>query len=100
LYTDFDVVGARTGVRDPEHVLVGWMRLHSDKDPSSATRLGYFDRLGAQLKTISEIEDAAVNSENSTWLMCSARSSFSTCRRNSVLPTWSLRWQSGCRRIL
>ena len=57
-----NVVGARTGVGDPEHVLVGSMRLLSDKYPSSATRLAYFDRLEAQLRTISGIEEASVAS--------------------------------------
>jgi putative ABC transport system permease protein len=58
----FNVVAARTGVRDPERVLVGSMRLLSDRYPSSATRLGYFDRLEAQLRTISGIENASVAS--------------------------------------
>src|SRR5439155_14116521 len=47
-----NIVGAETGVRHPEHVLVGAMRLPSDKYPSPATRLAYFDRLEAQLRTI------------------------------------------------
>jgi putative ABC transport system permease protein len=57
-----NVVGARTGVRDPEHVLVGSMRLLSDRYPSSATRLEYFNRLEAQLRTVSGIEDVSVAS--------------------------------------
>jgi putative ABC transport system permease protein len=57
-----NVVGARSGVRDPEHVLVGSMRLLADQYPSSATRLAYFDRLEAQLRTISGIEEASVAS--------------------------------------
>ena len=47
-----NIVSAETGVRDPEHVLVGAMRLPSDKYPSQPTRLAYFDRLEAQLRTI------------------------------------------------
>ena len=56
------IVSAETSVRDPENVLVGSMRLPSDKYPSPATRLGYFDRLEAQLRTIPGIEEASVSS--------------------------------------
>jgi putative ABC transport system permease protein len=55
------IVNAETGVRDPEHVLVGPVRLPSDKYPSPTTRLGYFDRLGAQLRVIPGIEHASVS---------------------------------------
>ncbi len=57
-----NVVGARTGVRDPEHVLVGSMRLLSDRYPNPATRLRYFDRLEAQLRTIPGVDDESVAS--------------------------------------
>ena len=56
------VVGAETGVRDPEHLLVGSMRVPLDKYQGPATRLGYFDRLDAQLMTIPGIEEASVAS--------------------------------------
>ncbi len=58
----WNVVSARTGVRDPENILVGSMRLPSEKYPNPAARLAYFDRLEAQLKTIPEIEDESVSS--------------------------------------
>jgi putative ABC transport system permease protein len=58
----FNVVSAKTGVRDPENVLVGAIKLPSDKYPSPATRLAYFDRLEARLKTIPEIEGESVSS--------------------------------------
>lgn len=57
-----NVVGADTGVRDPEHVLVGSLRLPSDRYPSPAARLAYFDRLETQLRTIPGIEQASVAS--------------------------------------
>jgi putative ABC transport system permease protein len=58
------IVGAQTGVRDPEHVLVGAVILPSDKYPSTATAswLGYFDGLEARLKTIPGIEEISVAS--------------------------------------
>jgi hypothetical protein len=56
------IVNAETGVRDPEHVLVGSLRLPSDAYQSPVTRLAYFDRLGARLKTIPGVEEDAVAS--------------------------------------
>ena len=56
------IVSAETGVRDPDHILVGSMRLPSDKYSTPATRLGYFDRLEARLKTIPGIEEQSVAS--------------------------------------
>ncbi len=58
----WNVVSAKTGVRDPENILVGSMRLPSEKYPSPAARLAYFARLEAQFKTIPEIEDESVSS--------------------------------------
>ena len=55
------IVTAETGVRDPDHVLVGYIRLPSDRYPRPETRLQYFDRLDAQLRTISGIQDASVS---------------------------------------
>jgi len=55
------IVSAETGVREPEHVLVGSIRLPSDKYPDSTKRLDYFDRLDSQLRTIPGIEDASVS---------------------------------------
>jgi putative ABC transport system permease protein len=56
------IVGADTGVHDPEHVLVGFTRLPSDKYPSAAARLQYFDRLAARVRTIQGIEGESVSS--------------------------------------
>lgn len=57
-----NIVGAETGVRDPEHVLVGSLRLPSDAYPSPAARQAYFDRLSEQLRTIPGIADESVAS--------------------------------------
>jgi putative ABC transport system permease protein len=56
------IVSAKTGVRDPERILVGSLRLPSDKYSSPDARLGYFDRLDAQLRTIPGIEQETVAS--------------------------------------
>jgi predicted permease len=57
-----NIVDAKTGVRDPQNILVGSIRLPSDRYPSPARRLGYFDRLQGQLKTIPGVEGASVAS--------------------------------------
>lgn len=57
-----NVVDARTGVRDPEHVLVGSMRLLAGRYQSPAARLRYFDRLDAQLKTLPGVDEVSVAS--------------------------------------
>jgi predicted permease len=57
-----NVVSANTGVRDPENVLVGLLRLPSEKYPSPATSLGYIDRLEAKFRAIPGIIDEAVAS--------------------------------------
>jgi putative ABC transport system permease protein len=54
------IVSAETGVRDPERVLVGSVTLPSDNYPSPQTRLEYFDRLDARLRTIPGIVNASV----------------------------------------
>jgi putative ABC transport system permease protein len=54
------IVGADTGVRDPERILVGSMRLPSDKYPTPAARLGYFDQVEQRLKTVPGTEAEAV----------------------------------------
>jgi putative ABC transport system permease protein len=56
------IVGAETGVRDPEHILVGSMRLPSDKYPDGVTRLRYFERAEAALKSAPGVEDESVAS--------------------------------------
>ncbi|HWW82404.1 MAG TPA: FtsX-like permease family protein, partial [Vicinamibacterales bacterium] len=57
-----NIVGAETGVRDPEHILVGRVRLPSDKYGSPEKQLGYFDRFEHQLSSIPGIDDVAVSS--------------------------------------
>ncbi len=47
-----NVVGAKTGVREPERILAGSVRLPSDKYPIAASRAAYFERLERRLKTI------------------------------------------------
>jgi len=56
------IVSADTGVRDPEHILVGSVRLPSDKYSIPNARIGYFERLDAQLRTIPDVEQEAVAS--------------------------------------
>jgi putative ABC transport system permease protein len=56
------IVSAETGVRDPEDILVGLVRLPSDKYPSSETRRSYFNRLEAQLNALPGIEVKTVAS--------------------------------------
>ncbi len=57
-----NVVNAETGVRESENILVGSVMLPSDKYPISETRLGYFERLETQLRSIPGIEYGAVSS--------------------------------------
>lgn len=57
-----NVVGANTGVRDPANVLVGVLRLPSEKYPSPATSLGYIDRFEAKVRAIPGIEGESVAS--------------------------------------
>jgi putative ABC transport system permease protein len=56
------IVGAETGVRDPDRILVGSMRLPSDEYPTPAARRRYFDQIERQLKTVPGIEAEAVAS--------------------------------------
>lgn len=56
------IVGAETGVRDAEHVLVGLVRLPSVTYAGHAERLAYFDRLAAQLPTVPGVVDSAIAS--------------------------------------
>ncbi len=56
-----NIVDAPTGVRDPDHVLVGLVRLPSDKYPTPDARLAYFERLNARLTGIPGIERASAS---------------------------------------
>jgi putative ABC transport system permease protein len=55
-----NIVSAETGVRYPDHILVGMTSLPSDTYGTAAERLVYFERLGTRLKTIGGVEEAAV----------------------------------------
>jgi putative ABC transport system permease protein len=57
-----NIVGAETGVRNADHVLVGMVRLPSATYPTPADRRRYFDRLAAQLKTVPGAETVSVSS--------------------------------------
>ena len=57
-----NIVGAESGVRDPDRILVGSMRLPSDKYWSVGSRREFFDRLEARLTTISGVEEESVAS--------------------------------------
>jgi putative ABC transport system permease protein len=57
-----NVVSANTGVRDPEKVLGGLLRLPSEKYPSPAASLGYVDRLESTFKAIPGIVHESVAS--------------------------------------
>lgn len=54
------IVTANTGTHDPEHVLVGSVRLPSDKYPNAEARSSYYERLETRLRTIPGIEDATL----------------------------------------
>jgi putative ABC transport system permease protein len=56
------IVAAETGVRDPQRILVGLLRLPSDEYPTADTRLGYFERVEAQLGTVPGVAYASVTS--------------------------------------
>jgi predicted permease len=56
------IVSADTGVRDPEHVLAGSIRLPSDRYGYPSARTQFFARLEEQLRTISGIEATSVSS--------------------------------------
>jgi predicted permease len=57
-----NIVEAPTGVREPENVLIGSMRVPFDKYQTSATRLAYFDRLEARLRATPGIGLVTVSS--------------------------------------
>jgi putative ABC transport system permease protein len=57
-----NIVNANTGIRHPENVLVGVLRLPSEKYPSPAAVLAYLDRLEAKWRAIPGIELESVAS--------------------------------------
>ncbi len=56
------IVGAETGIRDPERVVVGLTRLPSDVYPSATARRDYFAALEARLTAMPGVDAAAVAS--------------------------------------
>jgi putative ABC transport system permease protein len=58
----WNVVSARTGVRDPGNVLTGFIRLPSDKYPNAGARIRYFDQLEARFRTLPGVQDVSVSS--------------------------------------
>jgi putative ABC transport system permease protein len=58
----WNVVGAKTGVRDPENILIGHVQFPPYKYVSPDSRLEYFDRLEEQLKTIPGVEEESLSS--------------------------------------
>jgi predicted permease len=57
-----NVVGAKTGVREPENVLIGHLKFPSGTRPSAAMNLDYFDQIETRLRTIPGIADESVAS--------------------------------------
>jgi putative ABC transport system permease protein len=63
LVRSFDkIVRADTGVRNPERIMVGRLRLPSDKYPAPAARTEFLDRVDAQLRTLAGSEDVSISS--------------------------------------
>src|SRR5262245_6039292 len=56
------IVGAESGVRDPDGVVIGSIKLPSVTYPDAETRLRYFNRLEARLKAIPGVEEEALAS--------------------------------------
>jgi len=57
-----NIVGADTGVRDPQNIVVGSMQLPSDKYWSVETRRDYYDRVEARLETIAGMQHPSMAS--------------------------------------
>lgn len=56
------IVNADVGVHDPEHLVVGWLRLPSSTYPTADARLAFYDRLDAQVRTIPGVERVSLSS--------------------------------------
>ena len=54
------IVGAETGVRQPEHIVTGWLYLPTDAYATAEARIAFFDRLDAQLRTLPGIDGVAI----------------------------------------
>jgi predicted permease len=57
-----NIVGADSGVRDPESILVGSLRLPSDTYWNVDTRRGYYERVEARLKSIPGVQHESMAS--------------------------------------
>ena len=68
-----NIVGADTGVRAPEDVLMGSVRLPSDKYPTASARLQFFDRLETQLRSIAQGADVSFSNTFPTRGLAPAR---------------------------
>jgi putative ABC transport system permease protein len=56
-----NIVDAETGVRDPDHLLIGLVRLPPERYATSDARLAYFSRLDTQLTSVPGVDDASVS---------------------------------------
>jgi predicted permease len=56
-----NIVSAETGVRRPESVLVGLLRLPSETYPTPQSRLAFFDRVEARLRTVAGVERTSLS---------------------------------------
>jgi putative ABC transport system permease protein len=54
-----NIVHGDTGVPDPDHVVVGWLRLPSSTYPTADARLAFYDRLDAEVRAIPGVDSAA-----------------------------------------
>lgn len=57
-----NILGGETGVREPESVLVGMLRLPSERYPTPAARLAGFDRFADRLRSLGGVERVALSS--------------------------------------
>src|SRR5262249_45930228 len=57
-----NIVGADTGVRAPEQILVATVRLPSEKFATDATRRAYLERLNAEVPAVAGIQSASLAS--------------------------------------
>ncbi len=54
------IIGADTGVLNPENILVGFLKMPSDTYPTPASRLAYLNGIDTQLRSIPGVEAAAI----------------------------------------
>jgi putative ABC transport system permease protein len=56
-----NIVGAETGVRDPGHLLIGFVRLPPERYATPDARLAYYTRLDIRLTGVPGVDDASVS---------------------------------------